>query len=122
VAEGAQTAAKGVANVAQKARTPLLAGGAALAGLAGAGVLAARSGRNRKVLGVSMPKRKGFSVPKPGGFSMPKRNGFKADARKLAGAVNDAAKRADRIGQRISRVASGVQSVSETADQAVKRS
>src|SRR5204863_363551 len=39
----------------------------------------------------------------------------------VAGAVNDAAKRADRVGQRISRVAGGVQNISETTDQAVKR-
>jgi hypothetical protein len=53
---------------------------------------------------------------------MPKRNGFKSDARKLTGAVTDAAKRADQFGQRVSRVASGVQNVSETANEAVKKS
>jgi len=69
-----------------------------------------------------MPKRSGFSMPKkPSGFSLPKRNGIRRDARKVAGAVNDAAKRADRVGQRISLVAGGVQNISETTDQAVKR-
>ena len=117
-----QLAAARIATAAQKAKTPLLAGGAALAGLAGAGLLAARTNRRRKVLGVAMPKRSGFSMPKkPSGFSLPKRNGIRRDARKVAGAVNDAAKRADRVGQRISRVAGGVQNISETTDQAVKR-
>ena len=106
VSNGAQNAAQGVAAVAQKAKVPLVAGGAALAGVAGAAVIATRSGRRRKVLGVPMPKR----------------NGFKVDARKIAGAVTDAAKRADQFGQRVSRVASGVQNVSETADQAAKKS
>jgi hypothetical protein len=115
VSSGAQNAAQGVATAAQKAKVPLVAGGAAVAGLAGAAVIAAaRSGRRRKVLGVSMPKRNGFS--------MPKRNGFKSDARKLTSAVTDAAKRADQFGQRVSRVASGVQNVSETASEAVKKS
>jgi len=107
--------------VAQKAKTPLIAGGAALAGLAGAGVLAARSARRRKVLGIPMPKRSGLSSLKLGQSSFPKRNGFKADVRTVAGAVNDAAKRADRVGQRISSVATGVQRVSETTDKAVKK-
>jgi len=121
VSNGAQSAASGVAGAVQKAKTPLLAGGAALAGVAGAGLIAARSNRQRKVLGIPVGKRSGFSMPKRGGFSLPKRNGIKGNARKMAGAVNDAAKRADQIGQRISRVASGVQNVSETTDQTVKR-
>jgi len=95
-----------VSSVAQKAKVPLLAGGAALAGLAGAATVAARSGRRRKVLGVQMPTR----------------NGFKTDARKITSAITDAAKRADQFGQRVSRVASGVQNVSETASDAVKKS
>jgi hypothetical protein len=115
VSTGAQNAAQGVATAAQKAKLPLIAGGAAVAGLAGAAVLAAsRSGKRRKVLGVSMPKANGIS--------MPKLNGFKSDARKVASAVTDAAKRADDFGQRVSRVASGIQNVSETADNAVKKS
>jgi hypothetical protein len=121
VTTGAQNAVESVGTVAQKAKTPLIAGGAALAGLAGAGVLAARSGRRRKVLGIPMPKRSGLSSLKLGQSSFPKRNGFKADVRTVAGAVNDAAKRADRVGQRISRVATGVQRVSETTDKAVKK-
>ena len=45
----------------------------------------------------------------------------KIDARKIAGAVTDGAKRADRFGQRVSSVASSVQTVSETADKAAKK-
>jgi hypothetical protein len=69
----------------RKAKVPLLATGAALAGVAGA-VVATRSGSHRrKVLGVSVPKH----------VSMPKMNGMKADAKSISGAVVDAAKRAD---------------------------
>jgi len=103
---GTQTAAHGVATFAKKAKTPLLTGGAALAGVAGAAVLTARSRRRRKVLGVSLPKR----------------NGLKVDAQKVTEAITDAAKRADRIGQRVSRVSNSVQDVSETANTAVKKS
>ena len=44
----------------EKAKTPLLTGGAALAGVAGAAVLTARSRRRRKVLGIPLPKRNGL--------------------------------------------------------------
>jgi hypothetical protein len=121
VASGAENAAEGVATVAQKAKTPLIAGGAALAGLAGAGILAARSNRRRKVLGIPMPKRKGVSVAKLAKLAVPNRNGFAGDAQKIAGAVSDSAKRADEFGQRVSKVARSVQSVSETTEQAAKR-
>ena len=85
---------------------PLIAGGASIAGLAGAAALNARSSR-RKVLGVKMPRRKSFK---------------KVDARKVVGAVTDTAKRADRFGQRVSSVAKSVQMVSETADRGAKKS
>ena len=103
---GTQHAAHGVATFAKKTKTPLLTGGAALAGVAGAAVLAAHSRRRRKVLGIPLPKR----------------NGLKVDAQKITEAITDAAKRTDRIGQRVSRVANGVQDVSETANTAVKKS
>jgi hypothetical protein len=102
---GAQDAASGMATVARKAKVPLLASGAALAGVAGAAVLATRSRKRHTVLGVSVPKG----------------SQLKPDARKLTGAVTDAAKRADKFGQRVSRVASSVQTVSEMADQTVKK-
>jgi hypothetical protein len=115
VSEGAQGAVETVGNAADKVKMPLVAGSAALAGLAGAAAVAvaSRSGRRRKVLGIPLPKRNGFS--------MPGRNGFKGDARKVASAVTDAAKRADRFGQGVSRVAGTVQVVSETADREVKK-
>jgi hypothetical protein len=106
VSSGAQGAAQAVAGAARKARTSLIVGGAAVAGLAGAAVLSKRSNRRRKVLGVTLPKR----------------NGLKVDARKIADGVADAAQRADRLGQRVSSVASGVQRVSETASDAAKKS
>lgn len=113
VTSSAQDAADGIATVAKKAKVPLLASGAALAGVAGA-VIATRSGKRRKVMGISVPKRNGFKV-------MPKRSGLKADATKITGAVTDAAQRADVFGQRVSRVASSVRNVSETANEAVKK-
>jgi hypothetical protein len=103
----------GAGSVLQKAKLPLLAGGAAVAGVAGA-VLASRTGGRRKVLGVSMPKR-----PK---LNLPKKNGFKPDARKVTSAVTDAAKRADDFGQGVSRIASSVRKAGEAADEAVKKS
>ena len=113
VKNGAQGAIESVGPVLQKAKLPLLAGGAAVAGVAGA-ILASKSGRRRKVLGVSVPKRSKLSLPK--------KNGFKSDARKVTGAVAGAAKRADDFGQGVSRIASSVRKVSETTDEAVKKS
>ena len=91
----------------------MLAGGAAVAGVAGA-VLASKAGGKRKVLGVSLPKRSKLSLPK--------KNGFKPDARKVTSAVTDAAKRADNFGQGVSRIASSVKKAGEAADDAVKKS
>jgi hypothetical protein len=112
---GAQSTTNGVAPILEKAKIPLLAGGAAVAGVAGA-ILASRSGGKRKVLGVSVPK------PKRSKLSLPKKNGFKPDARKVTGAVVDVAKRADTIGQGVSRIASSVRQVGESADEAAKKS
>ena len=44
------------------------------------------------------------------------------DAQKITEAITDAAKRADQIGQRVSRVSNGVQDVSETAKAVAKKS
>lgn len=106
VSSGAQSAAQGVAGFVKRARTPLIAGGVAIAGLAGAAALNNARSRRRKVLGVTMPRGKELK---------------NLDARKIAGAVSDGAKRADRFGQRVSSVASSVQTVSETADKAAKK-
>jgi len=112
VSSGAQAAAGGIANVARKARVPLLAGGAAIAGAASAVALTRRDNR-RKLLGVSMPK---------GGDLLPRGGDFKKNTRRAADAVTGAAKRADELGQRMSRVAGTVRQVSETASEATKES
>jgi methyl-accepting chemotaxis protein len=101
----------------------LLAGGAALAGLAGAAV--ARSvadGRGgamdnvRKAL-PGKSRSHGISLPK-----LPKRRGdVKGGVRNISRNVSKAAKQADQIGQRVSSVANAVQRVSETADNAAKK-
>jgi hypothetical protein len=109
VSSGAQDAAQGVVGFVKKAKTPLIAGGVAIAGvagLAGAAALNNARSRRRKVLGVPMPRGKELK---------------NLDARKIAGTVTDGAKRADRFGQRVSSVASSVQTVSETADKATKK-
>jgi hypothetical protein len=80
-------------------------GGAAIAGLAGAAALKARS-RRRKVLGVTLPRRNPLK---------------KVDARNIPGAITDAATSADRFGQRVSSVAKTVQTVGRTADKAAKK-
>jgi hypothetical protein len=113
VKHGAQGTIDGAGSILQKAKLPLLAGGAAVAGVAGA-VLASKTGGKRKVLGVSVPKRSKLSLPK--------KNGFKPDARKVTSAVTDAAKRADDFGQGVSRIASSVKKAGEAADEAVKKS
>lgn len=114
VKNGAQGAVSGIAPVVQKAKLPLLAGGAAVAGVAGA-VLASRSEKKRKVLGVTVPKRSKRHL------SLPKKNGFKSDARKVTRSVTKAAKSADRFGQGVSRIAGSVRQVGESADDAVKK-
>lgn len=135
---GGGAAAKGAANgsgpgstvgaVAEKAKYPLLATGAALAGAAA--VIATKNGhKQRKVLGVPVPKRPKSHLPKVGmpKVSLPKvglpgGKGLKGDVRRAAGAVTDAAEKADAIGKRISRVASSVQAVGQTTDDAAKKS
>jgi hypothetical protein len=114
----------GVGAVVEKAKLPLIATGAVVAGAAA--VMVGKNGhhKQRKVLGVPVPKRSKahlpkVSVPKVG---LPKGKGLKGDVRRAAGAVSDAAKQADQIGQRISKVASSVQAVSETTDKAAKKS
>jgi hypothetical protein len=118
VSSGAQNAAQGIAGFVKKAKAPLIAGGAAIAGLAGAAALNNARSRRRTVLGVTMPKGKELKKR----VTMPRGKELKnLDARKIAGAVTDGAKRADRFGQRVSSVASSVQTVSETADRAAKK-
>jgi len=124
VKEAIKSGAEGAAEVARKAKAPLVATGAAAAGVAGAVVLSRTGGKRHKVLGVSVPKRSKLSLPNKKALPkvhLPKRNGLRGDARKVAGAVTDAAKRADQFGQRVSSVASSVQKVGETANDAAKK-
>jgi transcription factor SPN1 len=125
-ATGANTvgsAAQSVGQVVKKAKTPLLAGGAALVGLAGA--VAARSlERNHRggALSSLRDSLPGKSSSNGLNLSLPKRRkGVKGGVRKLTKNVNEAAKQADSIGQRVSNVANVVQRVSETADKAAKK-
>lgn len=108
-----------VGAVVEKAKLPLIATGAVVAGAAA--VIVGKNGhhKQRKVLGVPVPKRSKVHMPK---VHMPTGKGLKGDVRRAAGAVSDAAKQADEIGQRISKVASSVQAVSETTDKAAKKS
>lgn len=110
VADSVKSGATRVIPLARKAKVPLLASGAALAGVAGT-IVARRSGKRHKVLGISMPKN---------GISIPETNGMKSDARKISAAVVDAAKRADRFGQGVSRVASSVRDAGEVANEVTK--
>jgi hypothetical protein len=91
----------------------LIAGGALLAGVAGAVAVKATRRPRRKVFGVSLPRSSSFKLPK--------RTGLKVDAQKTAAAVTGAAKRADRFGKRVSDVATTVQQVSETTEKATKK-
>lgn len=106
VADSVKNGAKGVAPLARKAKVPLLASGAALVGVAGAIAATHSAGKRHKVLGISVPKA----------------NGKTPDAKKISDAVVDIAKRADQIGQGVSRVASSVQGVGETANEVAKKS
>ena len=119
VSSGAQNVAQGVAGVVKKAKTPLIASGVAIAGLAGAAVLNNARSRRRKVLGVTMPR--GNGLKNVDGLKKNVDGLKKVDARKIPGAVTDAAKRADLFGQRVSSMARSVQMVSETADQKTKK-
>jgi hypothetical protein len=123
VTEGAQGAAETVAGAAKKARTGLLAGGAAVAGLGATLVVAQRARRRPKVLGISLPKRNGFNprALNPRALVPKSRGNIRRDTRKIAGKVTEAADRAERFGQRVSSVASSVKQVSETADDAAKK-
>jgi hypothetical protein len=114
----------GVGTVVEKAKLPLIATGAVVAGAAA--VIVGKNGhhKQRKVLGVPVPKRSKSHLPKMSmpKVGLPKGKGLKGDVRRAAGAVSDAAKQADEIGRRISKVASSVQAVSETTDNAAKKS
>jgi hypothetical protein len=123
-------AGSSVGAVVDKAKLPLLATGAVVAGAAA--VIATKGGighKQRKVLGVPVPKGgkphlPKVSVPKVSTpkVSLPKGKGLKGDVRRAAGAVTDAAGKADRIGKRISQVASSVQAAGSATDETAKKS
>lgn len=125
VKDAVKNGAEGAADIVRKAKVPLVASSAAVAGVAGAVVLSRTGGKRRKVLGVSVPKRSKLSLPTKKAalpkVHMPNGDGLRGDARKIAGALTDAAKRADRLGQQVSSVASSVQKVGETASDAAKK-
>jgi hypothetical protein len=101
VVKGKDEAAKG----ARKLKKPAIATGAVLAAGAAA-VVASKAGSGKtKVLGVSVPKGKTV----------------KGGVRSAVGAVADAAGQAEEIGERITKVAESVQSVSKAADKAAKK-
>jgi len=92
----AQNGAVGtVTTLAKKAKTPLIAGGAAVAGLAGGAALKSVSSGRRKVLGISMPKPNGLL----------KSNGIKLDPDTLT----KAAKSAGLWGRRVEHVATEIE-------------
>jgi hypothetical protein len=99
--------ASGFPELARKAKVPLVASGAALVGVAGA-IAATRSHKSNghKVLGISLPKG----------------DGIKPDAKKVSDAVVGAAQRTERFAQGVSRVASSVRDVGETANKVAKNS
>jgi len=55
------------------------------------------------------------------GVRVPKANGLKPDAKKISHAVVDAADRADRFGQGVSKVANSVRDAGETASKVAKK-
>jgi len=112
-------AANTVGAVAEKAKLPLLATGAVIAGAAA--VIATKSSghKQRKVLGVTVPKHPKSHLPK---VALPKGKELRGDVRRAAGTVTDVARQADQIGKRISKVANSVQAVGEATDDAAKKS
>ena len=96
VTSAAQDAGHSVGDAASKAKVPLVAGGAVLAGLAGGVALGARGLKRRKVLGVPLPKR---SV-------------LKASTKNLADAARDAGK----FGQQMGELTSEVQKTRQAMD------
>lgn len=122
VTSGAKNAAETVGNASSKAKTGVLAGGAAAVGLA-ATAIATRKARSRpKVLGVSLPHRRSGPSAWAKGISLPRRgDGMRKQARRAASRVSGAAEAADRVARRVSKVAQNVREVSETAKDAADK-
>ena len=113
VASGATTTGNALGTAAQKAKGPAVAGGAALAGLAGGLAIATRSGR-RRVLGVPVPGSRRPLIK----VTTPRRSGMKEmgkDLMKVAGEVGSA-------GRQVGELASEVRLVRQQLDSNRRRS
>lgn len=85
VSSGAQNTGSAIGTAASKAKGPVIAGGAALAGLVGGAALASRGGR-RRVLGVPVPGTRRALI----NVKRPTRGGGTRDLVKAAGQVGNA--------------------------------
>lgn len=119
VTEEGQEQSSTLSEIASKAKTPLMAGGAAVAGLVG-GIALARNGRSK---GISMPKlgssrkksRSSISLPK---MSLPKLGGGESAGKALratAEALGSTAKEIGKAGYRVGELTSEVRRVREQA-------
>jgi hypothetical protein len=95
---GAEKAGDAIGSVASKTKTPALAGGAALAGLAGGLAIAARGGR-RKVLGMPVPGTRRPLVK----VKAPRRTakGVSKDLMKAAGDIGSAGRQAGELASEV---------------------
>jgi len=103
-------AGRSVGQAARKAKTPLLAGGAALAGVAGGIALGARQGGHSKTLSKAMPRKPLVKVPR--------KPLVKVDSRDLA----KAAKEVGEFGMHLGQLASELRRTREDASGAKRRS
>jgi hypothetical protein len=120
VKESVSSGAQSLAGSAMNAKTALLAGGAAAAGLAATVLVNRQQNSRTKVLGVTVPKPKSSISSKALRTGLPTR-GIKRDTRRLAAKVGKAADRAERLGKGVTKVASSVKQVSDTAGEAAKK-
>jgi hypothetical protein len=101
------SAGSSLGTAAQKAKGPALAGGAALAGLAGGLVLASRGGGPRRVMGVAIPgtrkpllKIKGPAVT----IKNPRAKGASKDLLRAAGEIGSAGRQVGELVTEVQRV------------------
>lgn len=99
--KGANAAGDAVGSAAKKLKTPAIAAGAGLAGVAG-GIALARSGNKKKVLGVSLPNR--------------------STARSASKNLGGVAKNVGAVAERTGRVAEQVRVASEAISESNSRS
>jgi hypothetical protein len=101
ISGGAQEAGHAVGKAASKAKTPLLASGVALAGLAGGVAIGARGMRRPKVLGVPVPRR----------------SAMKKSTKNLASAAKDVG----RLGQQMGELSGEIRRTREAMDSSKRR-